>query len=100
VQSRRGGVRFRWLVCRGSADGCGRLGRARLRGRVGVATRRILGRLVLAAAGIAFDVEEIADPLERPDPARLARLRAELPADTADPDPEVLEIVAILRAPD
>src|SRR6185369_9335013 len=44
--------------------------------------------------------EEIADPLERPDPARLARLRAELPADPADPDPEVLEIVAILRAPD
>ena len=47
-----------------------------------------------------LDVEQVADPLERLDPAGLARLRAELAADARDPDAQVLEVVAVLGAPD
>ena len=47
-----------------------------------------------------LDVEQVADPLERLDPARLARLGTELAADPRHPDPQVLEVVAVLRAPD
>ena len=48
----------------------------------------------------ALDIEQVADALEGPDPARLARRGAELAADAATPDPQVLEVVAVLRAPD
>src|SRR3954468_20265573 len=44
----------------------------------------VLGRAHGARRGqrrLALDIEQVADALERPDPARLARLRAELPAD-------------------
>src|SRR6476659_7242775 len=46
-----------------------------------------------------FDVEQIADPLERPDPTRLARLGAELAAHARHPDTEVLEVIAVLGPP-
>src|SRR4029078_6908346 len=46
------------------------------------------------------DVEQVADALEGLDPAGLTGLGAELPADPRHPDPQVLEIVAVLRAPD
>ena len=47
-----------------------------------------------------LDVEQVADALERLDPAGLAGLGAELAADARHPDPQVLEVVAVLRAPD
>src|SRR6185503_4764915 len=47
-----------------------------------------------------LDVEQIADPLERLDPARLAGLGAELAPDARDPDAQVLQVIAVLRAPD
>src|SRR5689334_15735113 len=37
--------------------------------RVVVELRRVLGGVLGAAAGVAIDVEQIADPLEGPDPA-------------------------------
>src|SRR5262249_50680845 len=79
-------------------------GRRRLRTRVGRRVwRRMVRRRALggpAATGRGLDIEEGAGALERPDPARLARLRAELAAYPRDPHPQVLEIVAVLRAPD
>ena len=48
----------------------------------------------------ALDVEQVADALERPDAAGLARRGAELAADAAHPDAQVLQVVAVLRAPD
>src|SRR6476646_2496119 len=45
-------------------------------------------------------VEQVADALERLDAARLTRLRAELATDARHPDPQVLEVVAVFRAPD
>ena len=47
-----------------------------------------------------IDIEQVADALEGLDPAGLAGLGAELAADARDPDPQVLEVVAVLRAPD
>src|SRR5438105_9047313 len=64
---------------------------------VGADRRRRLGGLLLLRR---VDVEEVADALEGPDPARLARRGAELATDAADPDAEVLEIVAVFRTPD
>ncbi len=45
------------------------------------------------------DVEQIADPVERPDPTLLARRGAELPPNTADPNSQIGEVVSIFRAP-
>src|SRR4051812_6864587 len=68
----------------------------------------VFGRLALEAdlvlglgrrGCLALDVEEVADALEGPDAARLARLRAELPAHPRHPHPQVLEIVAVLGSP-
>src|SRR5262245_24462886 len=42
-----------------------------------------------------LDIEEVADSLECLDAALLAGRRTELPPDAADPDAEVLQIVAI-----
>src|SRR4051812_2686417 len=47
-----------------------------------------------------LDVEQIADALERLDASGLSGLRAELPAHARHPDPQVLEVVAVLRTPD
>ena len=60
----------------------------------------ILGNVLRAAAGGALDVEQVADALECPDPAGLAGLRTQLAADATDPDPQVLEVVAVFRSPD
>src|SRR5438477_2943190 len=68
--------------------------------RWGLAHGNLRGGLLSAARGRAVDVEEVADALERPDPARLTRGCAELAPDAAHPDAQVLEIVAVLRAPD
>src|SRR5258706_1608622 len=65
----------------------------------GLLAHRDVGR-AFALVLRALDVEEVADSLEGPDPARLARRRAELAANAADPDAQVLQVVAVLRPPD
>src|SRR5258706_6289160 len=65
----------------------------------GLLAHRDVGR-AFALVLRALDVEEVADSLEGPDSAGLARRRAELAANAADPDPQVLQVVAGLRPPD
>src|SRR5512136_2468438 len=58
-------------------------------------------RHVSVGVGVGgFDVEQVADPLEGLDPARLARLGPELASNPADPDPQVVQVVAVFGPPD
>src|SRR5438046_3072448 len=81
-----------------------RFGRGGVRLVLGRQGRRLLffGQLVGACCDLLarLDIEEIADALKRPDSAGLARLGAQLTANTRYPDPQVLEIVAIFGPPD
>src|SRR3954469_14219180 len=70
------------------------------RGLLDLANGRVLVAVVGPLGRGALDIEQVADALERPDPARLARRGAELPADSADPDSQVLQVVAVLGTPD
>src|SRR4029079_3071552 len=56
--------------------------------------------LLLLGGGRAIDIEQVADALERPDSAGLARGRAQLASDARHPHAQGLEVVAVLRAPD
>src|SRR5687767_7230409 len=82
-------------VCPRSSDRSSLVQRPLVR-RFGPGICRVFGASRLARP---LDVEEVADALECLDPARLARLCAELPADSADPYPEVLEIVSVFGPP-
>src|SRR3954468_1794734 len=78
----------------------------RLEGRVGLGgvvdhgLVLVMKRAARRQGGLTLDVEQVADALEGPDAAGLARLRAKLATDPRHPDTEVLEVVAVLRAPD
>jgi hypothetical protein len=67
---------------------------------------RDVGRIRTAPNALALisprrlDVEQVSDSLESLDAAGLAGLGPELSPDATHPDPQVLEVVAILRAPD
>ena len=83
-----GGLRARWSRVSRRSRG-GRLVRKRGSGVGGS----------FDGGGATVHVEQVANSLERPDAARLAGLRPELAPDAADPDTEVLEVVAVLGPP-
>ena len=81
---------------RGAAFGAG--GKEATRSSPSASSCAGSGATVSGATGV--HVEQVPDALERLDDRPARRLGAELAADARDPDPQVLEVVAVLRAPD